>query len=57
MSDMVSRFDGSTLYGALCRDATALNNTAKATNDTAHNLAAEQTIAGRPRNTFQDIYL
>ena len=56
MSDMVSRFDSSTLYGALCREATALNNTAKATNDTAHNLAAEQTIAGRPRNTFQDIY-
>jgi flagellar hook protein FlgE len=56
MSDMVSRFDGSTLTGALSREATALNNTAKATNDTAHNLAAEQTIAGRPRNTFQDVY-
>ncbi len=56
MSDMVSRFDGSTLSGALGREATALNNTAKATNDTAHNLAAEQTIAGRARNTFQDIY-
>ena len=56
MSDMVSRFDGSTLGGALSREATALNNTAKATNDTAHNLAAEQTIAGRSRNTFQDIY-
>ncbi len=56
MSDMVSRFDSSTLSGALSRDATALNNTAKATNDIAHNLAAEQTIAGRPRNTFQDVY-
>lgn len=56
MSDIVSRYDGSTLTGALSREATALNNTAKATNDTAHNLAAEQTIAGRPRNTFQDVY-
>jgi flagellar hook protein FlgE len=56
MSDLVSRYDGSSLTGALSREATALNNTAKATNDTAHNLAAEQTIAGRPRNTFHDIY-
>ena len=56
MTDMVSRFDGSTLGGALSREAVALNNTAKATNDTSHNLAAEQTIAGRARNTFQDIY-
>ena len=56
MSDLVSRFDGSSLTGALSREAAALNNTAKATNDTAHNLAAEQTIAGRSRNTFQEIY-
>ena len=56
MSDIVSRFDSTTLMGALGRDAVALNNVAKATNDVAHNLAAEQTIAGRPRNTFQDVY-
>ncbi len=56
MSDLVPRFDNSTLTGALCRDAIALNNTAKATNDTAHNLAAEATIAGRPRHTFQSVY-
>lgn len=56
MSDLVPRFDNSTLAGSLCRDSIALNNTAKATNDTAHNLAAEATIAGRSRHTFQDIY-
>ena len=56
MSDGIPRYDSSTLTGALSRDAVALNNIAKATNDSAHNLAAEQTIAGRPRNTFQDIY-
>ena len=56
MTDAVSRFDNSTLTGALNRDAVALNNIAKATNDTAHNLAAESTIAGRSRNTFQNVY-
>lgn len=56
MSDLVSRFDSSTLSGAMYRDAIALNNTAKATNDTSHNLAAEQTVAGRPRHTFQSVY-
>ena len=56
MTDAVSRFDNTTLTGALSRDAIALNNIAKATNDTAHNLAAESTIAGRSRNTFQEVY-
>ena len=56
MTDAVSRFDNSTLTGALSRDAVALNNIAKATNDTAHNLSAESTIAGRSRNTFQNVY-
>lgn len=44
MSDGIPRYDSSTLTGALSRDAVALNNIAKATNDSAHNLAAEQTI-------------
>jgi len=56
MSDLVPRFDNSTLAGALNRDAIALNNTAKSTNDTAHNLAAEATVAGRSRHTFQNVY-
>lgn len=56
MTDLVPRYDNSTISGAMSRNAIALNNTAKATNDTAHNLAAESTVAGRPRHTFQSVY-
>lgn len=56
MIDLIPRYDNSTITGALNKNAIALNNTAKATNDTAHNLSAESTVAGRPRHTFQNVY-
>ncbi len=56
MTDLVPRYDNSSISSAMTRNAIALNNTAKATNDTAHNLAAESTVAGRPRHTFQSVW-
>ncbi len=46
----------SSINTSLNRDAVALIQLAAATGDTAHNLAAEQTIAGRERETFLAMY-